>query len=271
MMQTGIASNDGATLCWSRWAGGDVQLLLINGLGSPQVTYEQGFIDELLSRGFDVVRFDNRDVGQSSRHPGETYLLSDMAADAVAVLDAVGFDRAVVWGMSMGGMIAQQLTIDFPERVSHLVSMMSSPDGDAELDPDLVTAMMEPPPTDREGWLAYRLRTEQLWGSPKWHDSDWQREKAEEIWDAGVDPAATERQFAAIRSSPGRSAALGEVTVPAMVIHGECDTLLPPVLGQQTAAAIAGSTLVIVEGMGHDLPPDQWPVLASLVAEFVQR
>lgn len=269
-MNTGTASNNGVTLAWSRWPGGHTPLLLINGLGSPQVAWEPGFIEALTDEGFDVVRFDNRDVGASSRCPDESYTMADMAADAVAVLDANGIDRTVVWGMSMGGMIGQQLTIDHPDRVSHLVSMMSAATMTDDVDPEIAAEMMEPPPMDRDGWLAYRVRTENLWASPKWRDSEWQLSKAKAIWDVGVDPAGVQRQYEAILRSPDRTEALGGLDIPTLVIHGDHDTLLPPVLGERTAKAIPGAEMLLVAGMGHDLPPDQWRPLATSVANLAQ-
>ncbi|MEZ5226051.1 MAG: alpha/beta fold hydrolase [Acidimicrobiales bacterium] len=169
------ARNGDVELWYQHFVGGDgaTPLLLINGLGSPSVAYQKGFVDELLAVGFDVVRFDNRDLGRSSRitassptEPG--YRLADMARDAVAVLDAVGWDRAVVFGQSMGGMIAQQLAIDHPERLLALVSLMSSTGNRSVGHPSASAkaGLLSVPPNDRAGWLDHRVETERYWASP---------------------------------------------------------------------------------------------------------
>ena len=170
------------------------RLLLINGLGSPMVSYEQGFLDEFTARGFSVVRFDNRDVGKSPRHP-EGYEVADMVEDAIEVLDAAGWETAHVFGQSMGGMIAQQLTVEAPHRVLSLTSLMSATGnpGFGRPTDEARTALLNPAPTDPDGWLAHRLETEKIWCSPDLWDPAWVEAKARLMLDHGVDPAGSER------------------------------------------------------------------------------
>ncbi|WP_395154911.1 alpha/beta fold hydrolase [Ilumatobacter sp.] len=266
------AMNGGTRLWWQRTPGpiGGTRLLLINGLGSPSVAYQQGFVDRFVEVGFDVVRFDNRDVGRSSRSVDE-YDASDMAADAIAVLDSVGWDDAVVFGQSMGGMIAQQLAIEYPERVTHLVSLMSST-GNGRVggsDPAIREALLAVAPDDRAGWLDHRVETERFWASPDLWDPAWVRAKGAEMFDHGVDPAGTQRQYAAVLRSPVRDDMLQTVQVPALVMHGAADTLIDPSAGRHTADCLANARYVEIDGLGHDLPPGMWARLVDEVAAFV--
>ncbi len=211
-------------------------MLLINGLGSPSVAYQHGFIDRLVVAGFDVIRFDNRNLGKSYSMTTD-YDASDMAADAVAVLDAAGWDRAVMFGQSMGGMIAQQLTIEYPDRVTHLISLMSST-GNRSVGashPGVRDALLAVAPDDREGWLDHRVETERYWASPELWDPDWVRAKGEEMFDHGVDPAGLQRQYAAVLRSAVRDDLLRVVDTPALGLHGSADTLIDPSAGRHTA------------------------------------
>jgi pimeloyl-ACP methyl ester carboxylesterase len=245
-------------------------LLLINGLGSPSVAYQQGFVDLLVSAGFDVIRFDNRDLGKSSRTLTD-YDASDMAADAVAVLDAAGWGSAVIFGQSMGGMIAQQMAIGYPERVTHLISLMSST-GNRSIGashPGVRDALVAVAPADREGWLDHRVETERYWASPELWDPEWVRAKGEEMFDHGIDPAGTQRQYAAVLRSPVRDDLLRLVDTPALVLHGSADTLIDPSAGQHTADCLPNSRYVEIEGLGHDLPPGMWDRLVAEVTQFI--
>ena len=249
-------------------------LLLINGLGSPQVAFEDGFVGAFIERGFQVARFDNRDTGRSTRcgAPGlSRYSLDDLVDDALAVLDAIGWPRAVILGQSMGGMVAQQLAIAYPMRVTGLVSLMSTTGepGFGRAHPEAARALRESPPADRDGWLEHRVRTEQLWASPDWWDETWARAKGEALFDHGVDPAGTARQYRAVAASPSRDQGLAGLRVPALVIHGSADRLIAPDGGRHTAEVIPAAAYVEIEGLGHDLPPQVWARLADEVAAFV--
>lgn len=272
------AHNGDVRLWWQQFAApiGATRLLLVNGLGSPSVAYQIGFVERLVAAGFEVIRFDNRDLGRSSRITSSTaddpaYRIADMADDAVAVLDAAGWDRAVVFGQSMGGMIAQQLVIDHPRRVSHLVSVMSSTGNRSVGKPaDAARAgLVAVPPSDREGWLDHRVANEVHWATPGSWDPAWVRVKGAEMFDHGIDPKGTARQYRAVMASPQRDEALAGVSVPSLIIHGSVDTLIDPSGGRHTAACIPGSVLVEIEGMGHDLPPALWGRLVDEVARFV--
>ncbi len=274
----GYANHGDVTLWYQHFEGepGATPLLLINGLGSPSVAYQKGFVDALLAVGFDVVRFDNRDLGRSSRittgsatDPG--YRLADMAIDAVAVLDAVGWDQAVVFGQSMGGMIAQQLVIDHPHRVRALISLMSSTGNRSVGHPSesAKAGLMTVPPSDRDGWIASRVETERYWASPDLWDPAWVAAKGAEMFDHGVDPKGTARQYRAVVASPERDAGLATITTPTLVLHGSADTLIDPSGGRHTAACIPGARYVEIEGMGHDLPPALWSRLAEEAATLL--
>ena len=246
------------------------RLLLINGLGSPMVAYEQGFLDELTGRGFSVIRFDNRDIGKSPRFP-EGYDLADMVEDTIDVLDAAGWAEAHVLGQSMGGMIAQQLAIDAPERVTTLTSLMSATGepGFGRSTDEARAALITPAPADPEGWLANRLETEKIWCSPELWDVAWVESKARAMIAHGVDPAGTARQYRAAAGAGSRDVGLAQLDIPALVMHGSADTLITPSAGQHTAEVIPGARYVEIDGMGHDLPPALWSRLATEVDEFI--
>jgi len=246
------------------------RLLLINGLGSPMVAYEQGFVDELTGRGFDVVRFDNRDVGKSPRHT-EPYDVADMVEDTIEVLDAVGWDTAHVLGQSMGGMIAQQLTVDAPHRVESLTSLMSATGNPAygrSTDEKVREALLAPAPSDPEGWLANRIETEKFWCSPAVWDPAWVEAKGRAMIAHGVDPAGAARQYRAIMASGNRDESLATIDKPTLVLHGSADTLLTPSAGERTAEVIPGARYVEIEGLGHDLAPAYWGRLVDEVDTF---
>jgi pimeloyl-ACP methyl ester carboxylesterase len=267
----------------------DPTLLLINGLGSQMIRWRPDFCAALVDRGLHVVRFDNRDTGLST-HMGEPvdmravrqalaageappvpYLLSDMAADAVAVLDALGVERAHVLGVSMGGMIAQTVAIEHPDRVRSLISVMSTT-GDRDVGgstPEAYAELTRPPSRSREEYQDAAVDHAGVWGSPGLYDPDELRREAGEAWDRGVDPAGVARQFAAVIASGSRSARLAELDVPTLVIHGTADTLILPTGGRRTAEVIPGAELLIVEDMGHDTPRPLWPHLVEAVTAHI--
>ncbi len=250
--------------------GENRRLLLINGLGSPMVSYEQGFLDELTSRGFSVIRFDNRDVGQSPRHP-EGYQLTDMVEDTIEVLDAAGWETAHVFGQSMGGMIAQELAAEAPHRVSSLISLMSATGnpGFGRSTDAARAALLTTPPEGPDGWLANRVETEKIWCSPDHWDPAWVEAKGRAMIAHGVDVAGSARQYRAVAAGGNRDARLAAISVPTLVMHGSADTLITPSGGQHTAEVIPGARYVEIEGMGHDLPPGLWARLAKEADDFI--
>ena len=272
-MTEGTATNGEIELPWIRNAiDGGEPLLLINGLSSPRVSYEEGFVAALNDRGFDVVRFDNRDAGRATSTQGG-YLLADMAADAVAVLDAVGWPTAHVFGMSMGGMIVQQLGIDHADRLRSITSLMSST-GNPEYGTSsraARAALTTPSPLEREAWLAHRLETEPIWATPAEWTPESSRAKGELMFDYGVQPQSTVHQYTAIVKSPPREDALGQVQVPTLVLHGTEDTLISPTGGQRTAEIMPNAHYVVLQGMGHDLPASYWPTIADHVRGHVDQ
>jgi pimeloyl-ACP methyl ester carboxylesterase len=255
----------------------DRRLLLINGLGSPLVAFEPGFVDGLAASGVSVARFDNRDTGRSSKVSGTPgagsplYSVSDMAADAVAVLDALGWRTAHVLGQSMGGMIAQVIALEHPERVDSLIALMSASGerGFGLSTDDAKRALLQPAPSDPEAWLEHRLATEKIWASPEHWSPEWVTAKAKAMLDHGIDPKGTARQFRAVMAAGSRDVALAGLNTPTLVVHGSADTLIQPDGGRHLADVIPGAAYIEVEGLGHDLPPPFWPQLTTIVTDFI--
>ena len=272
----------------------DRPLLLIMGLGAQMILWEEAFCEQLAQRGHCVIRFDNRDVGRSTqfdecgvpdvmkavgraliRQPIEApYLLSDMAADAVGLLDALDIERADVVGASMGGMIAQSVAIEYPSRTRTLTSIMSTT-GNADLPPpkpEAMAALMTPAPLDRAGSIERAVGVFRVIGSPGLpFDADRIRRIAGQAYDRGFNPAGTIRQLVAILASGSRKEALRSVRVPALVVHGAADPLISVAGGIDTAEAIPGAEVLILEGMGHDLPPVLWPQIVDAISGLTAR
>jgi pimeloyl-ACP methyl ester carboxylesterase len=242
-------------------------LLLVNGLGSQCINFKAEFCHMFADEGFRVVRFDNRDVGLSSHlKDGPKYSLNDMADDGFAVLDAVGADAAHIAGWSMGGMIVQAMTIAHPERVLSMTSVMSAPGPiPAEPDADVMAAFTAPPATNREEAAERHLAGLRAWGSPACYDVERITADAYAAYDRCWDPEGRARQAMAVASSPDRTEPLKSLQVPSLVIHGDADRLLPLEAGRATAETIPGARLEIVEGMGHDYPPQHWHRMVELI------
>ncbi len=243
-------------------------LLLINGFTNQCVGWPPGFIEQLLGAGFFVMRFDNRDVGLTTKSAqGQNYRLSDMAGDALAVLDACGVSRAHVWGQSMGGMIAQTFAFTYPDRCASLCSVMSTT-GDPSVGRATDAALevlMKPPPADREGYIAQCVATGRVLAGPT-PDDEWESFKAASQYDRCYWPQGSAHQMTAIMKSGSRTEQLATITCPTTVIHGAGDPLVHLSGGEATAAAIPGSKLVVLEFMGHTIPTRYWP---TYVAELV--
>jgi pimeloyl-ACP methyl ester carboxylesterase len=232
-----------------------------------------------------VIRFDNRDAGRSTSRPewgvpdvraivaGDRttvpYLLADLAADTAGLLDALGVPRAHVVGASMGGMIAQQVAIDHPDRVASLCSIMSTT-GERSVGratPEAAAVLARPPAPDRAAAVAASVASARIVGSPGYPAAEEELvRRAEAKYDRAYNPIGTLRQYAAIIASPERTDALGKVTVPTVVIHGAADPLITLSGGEATAAAVPGAELVVLDGMGHDLPRPLWPRIISVIA-----
>ena len=290
-----IAAIDDVTLDYEvHGEPGAPAVLLVMGLGMPAAMWPDEFVRTLLDRGLRVVTFDNRDSGASTRlarlpvpnigasmtrammglRVTAPYSLTDMAIDAVAVLDAAGIDRAHVIGASMGGMIAQTVAILYPDRVLSLTSIMSTT-GDPTLPPATPEAMrvlLTPPPGDREGNVGRALEAWKVIGSPGYpFDEPRMRDLFGRAFDRGYNPGGVARQFAAIMKSGDRTTALRNVTVPSLVIHGAADPLIPVAAAHATASAISGAELLVIEGMGHDFPRGTWPPIIAAIGKHAAR
>ncbi|HWM20495.1 MAG TPA: alpha/beta hydrolase [Ilumatobacteraceae bacterium] len=255
----------------------DPALLLVNGLGSQSINYADAWCEKFVARGFRVIRFDNRDVGLSTHFAdapvgerGEAYTLSDMADDAIAVLDANDVERAHVMGVSMGGMIVQTLAIEHPDRLLSVTSVMShtgEPDRQWST-PEAWAHLTRPPARNRDEYVAGHVTGLRIWGSPAFADDDRWRADAGRAFDRCFDPSGTRRQFVAIEASAPRADLLRTVDLPFLVIHGDRDTLIGVEGGRRTAELVPGARLEVIEGMGHDYPPQLWDGLVALVGEF---
>jgi len=263
----------------------DPPVLLVMGLGTQMLGWPDELCEDLARRGHFVVRFDNRDIGLSTHlhaapaadiaaiFAGDTssasYTLSDMAADAVGLLDALGIDAAHVVGASMGAMIAQTIAIEHPGRVRTLTSIMSTT-GDLAVgtaSKEALAVLLAPPADDREEAMERAVATYRVIGSPGYElDEAGLRERAGVAFDRAFDPPGVARQLAAIWASGDRTPRLRELRVPTLVVHGEQDPLVGVSGGRATAAAIPGAELVILDGMGHDLPRELLPELADRIS-----
>ena len=263
-------------------------LFLVMGLATQMIGWPEEFCAMLAERGFRVVRFDNRDIGRSTklkaagvpnrfdlflgRHPA--YLLSDMAADAVGLMDHLDIDSAHVVGVSMGGMIGQTLAIEHPDRIRSLVSMHSTTGSRRVGQPTLKAygAVLAKAPRTREELIKRVERTYAVIGSPAYPtDVERLRRVAGASWDRGHNPSGVVRQIHAIAGSGDRTQALRKLDLPATVMLGTRDPLVRPSGGRATARAIPGSRLRIFEGLGHDLPQDLWPIFADEIAGTAAR
>ncbi len=266
-------------------------ILLIMGLGTQLIAWPDVFCEGLAKRGFRVIRFDNRDVGLSTKIEGgppvdigaafanlmagkpvvAPYKLADMAKDAVGLLDALGIAQAHVVGVSMGGMVGQLVAADFPQRTRSLVSIMSS-SGDRSLPPGKPEAMAvlvapRPDSKDREALIKHTMNLLRVIGSPGYPAEEAElRTRVERSIDRSSYAAGLARQLVAILASGSRVEALKRIGAPSLVIHGANDPLVPTEAGRHTAAQIPGAKLEIVPGMGHDLPIPLVPRLVELIA-----
>jgi pimeloyl-ACP methyl ester carboxylesterase len=266
-------------------------LILIMGLGSQMVLWDGEFCRQLAAGGYRVIRFDNRDIGLSTKLdwmqvpdttaiaaalqrgevPAVPYTLEDMAADTAELLTALGYDKAHIVGESMGGMIGQIMSINLPERLLSLTSIMSST-GNPFLpppSPEVLEILYTPFPTDHDGFVESFVRTfKVLSGAAMPLSEALARKWAEQSYKRGLNPAGVARQFAAIMAAGDRTEKLKSISIPTLVIHGDVDPLLPVECGLATAAAIPGSRLKIIQEMGHALPEAVW---SQIVAEIIRH
>lgn len=278
----------------TRGRAGGRPLLLIRGLGTQLIHWDEGLLELLVDRGHRVVIFDNRDVGLSSKLDAAgvpdvaslvsaagagralevPYTLDDMADDAAGLLDALGLSGANVCGISLGGMVAQTLAVRHPARVCSLISIMSTT-GSRELPParpEAMQALMAPAPRERAAYVEHSLGTLRAIGSPGFpFDEAAARQLAGRAFDRCFCPQGIARQMAAVIAASSRRAALAGVRVPTLVIHGADDPLVPVEGGIETAGAVPGAELLVIEGMGHDLPRGAWPRIVDAVSALTEK
>jgi pimeloyl-ACP methyl ester carboxylesterase len=286
-----IARANGIEICYEIFGDANAQpMLLIMGLGAQMIHWDDEFCRRLAAHGFRVIRFDNRDIGKSSKMSGggrltlveflkmrflkspvaAPYRLLDMARDTVGLMDVLGIKSAHLVGASMGGMIAQEIAISFPERVRSLTSIMSTT-GNPKVPPptrEATAVLMAPPPATREEYFDRYAKTWKILRVGSFpEDEALDRSRAERTYERGLNPAGVGRQLRAVLASGSRKERLRAVKAPTLVIHGTVDPLVHPAGGKDTAASIPGAKLLMVEGMGHALPIPMWPQIIDAIAE----
>lgn len=279
-------------LCYQTFGDPDADpLLLVMGLGGPMTWWNAELCELLARRGFYVIRYDNRDVGRSSRLEGRVsrsslaraftgrrvrapYTMADLASDAFGLLDHLGLDAAHVAGVSMGGMVVQTMAIAEPRRVLSMTSIMSTT-GKRTVGwqhPNLLPALVGNKRASKEAYVKASRQMWRLIGSPGYPEPEEQtRERAEETWERGVSPAGTMRQMLAILTQPNRSVRLRSVRVPTLVVHGLADRMVHVSGGRATAAAVPGAELLLIDGMGHDLPPALFETFTAAIRRTADR
>jgi pimeloyl-ACP methyl ester carboxylesterase len=282
----------GVELCYRTYGDpGDEPMLLLMGLASPLIWWDAAFCSMLAQHGYFVITPDNRDVGRSTKVSGRVtrrmlvrayaglrvhtaYSMDDMATDSFALLDHLGIERAHVVGVSMGGMIAQTMAIQDPSRVRSLTSIMSTT-GRRSVGwqhPRLLPALLRPLRPGREAYADSSVAMWRLIGSPGYPRPEQDtRDVANDTYDRGIFPGGTLRQMMAILTQPDRAKRLRELRVPALVIHGLSDRMVHVSGGRATAAAIPGAELMLVDGMGHDLPPELFRTFADAIHRTASR
>jgi pimeloyl-ACP methyl ester carboxylesterase len=286
-----MAPANGIELAYQAMGDPDAEpLLLVMGLATQMIAWPEGLCELLADRGFRVIRFDNRDSGRSTkiesagvpgrvdmmigRRSSAPYLLRDMAADTTGLMDHLGIQSAHVVGASMGGMIVQTLAIENPERVRTMVSIMSNTGSRWTGMPSrrAMAVLLGRPPHGREAAIERAVKTFSVIGSPGY---PFEEERVRQIagcsYDRGHNAAGVLRQLHAITASGDRTQALRSVQIPTTVIHGDSDLLVRPAGGRATARAIPNARLKMIDGMGHDLPHQLWPVFAEEIANNAAR
>jgi pimeloyl-ACP methyl ester carboxylesterase len=281
-----MAPANGIELCYQEMGDpGGEPLVLVMGLATQMIAWDEGFCAMLAERGFRVVRFDNRDIGRSSRIRGAgapntldmlvgrrgsaPYLLRDMAADTVGLMDHLGIESAHVVGASMGGMIAQTVAIEHPERTRSLVSIMSTTGSRRVGHPSYRTfgLLLGDRPREREAMIERAVKTFKVIGSPGYpFEEERVRDLAARSYDRGHSAAGIARQLHAITASGDRTAGLRKLQTPTAVIHGKNDVLVNPSGGRATAKAIPNARLKMIDGMGHDMPQALYPTFVEEIA-----
>ncbi|MDB4954763.1 MAG: alpha/beta hydrolase [Myxococcales bacterium] len=286
------SSEKGVELAYDVIGERGLPLVLIMGIGAQRIFWDDEFCDLLVTAGFQVVRFDHRDIGESTRLDAHVpnplpllarslagravtapYTLSHMADDVVGLLDALGWPAAHLVGASLGGMVGQHLAIEHPDRVRSLTSIMSSPGGRRYVpEPRAFRALFAKAPKTAEEAGRHVERMFGVIGSPAWPiDGARLRALGETSYARGMNPRGFLRQFAAVLASGDRREKLPAVQVPTLVIHGTRDPMFPLAAGRTMAKLIPGATWLPIAGMGHDLPAPLWPMLVNAIARHAER
>lgn len=294
-MSAAFVPANGIQLCYETFGDpANPPMVLIMGLAAQMIIWDDEFCTQLAARGFWVVRFDNRDIGMSTRFPKARtprlaelmlaqatrikfrvpYTLRDMAADTIGLMDALGIRSAHVVGASMGGFIAQELAILYPSRLRSMTSIMSST-GDPKLPgptPRALAVLAKKVPLDREGYIREYVHTwSVLAGDHFPFNAERTARQGAASYDRGINPAGVARQMLAIIASGNRRKALRNVKVPTLVIHGTADPMVPDDGGRDTALTIPGARLLLIEGMGHSFPREVWPRIIDAIAKHAEE
>jgi pimeloyl-ACP methyl ester carboxylesterase len=274
----------------------DPALLLVMGFTAQLTAWDEAFCRLLVDQGHYVIRFDNRDVGLSTKFDGvevdvvpfitalvggETlddlppvpYKLTDMAADGIGLLDHLGIERAHILGASMGGMIVQTMAIEHPDRVASMTSVMSTT-GErdyGQATPEAMAALLTPPPADREAVIQQSVASWKVFASKRYYDPERIAQRAAGAYDRMFYPEGISRQLVGILASGDRAEQLPQVTAPTLVLHGRDDTLIQPSGGERTAELIPGSRYLLLADMGHDLPEPLWPFITAAVGAHTRN
>ena len=284
-----IARVNGIDICFEIFGDSQAEpIVLIMGLGAQMIHWDDEFCRQLAACGFRVIRFDNRDIGKSSKMSGgkrltaaellklrflkipvaAPYRLRDMAQDTVALMDHLFIRTAHIVGASMGGMIAQEIALTFPERVRSLTSIMSTT-GNPKIPPptrEATAVLMAPPPASKEEYFARFAQTWRVLRAGSFPEEEaLDPARAARTWERGLNPPGVGRQLRAILASGSRKERLRAVKAPTLVIHGTVDPLVRPEGGMDTAASIPGARLVMIDGMGHALPTRFWPQIIGAI------
>ena len=287
-----FAKTNGVELAYDSFGSASAPaLLLIMGLGTQMIAWDEEFCEQIAARGYHVIRFDNRDIGLSTKFPqagvpnisalmmralarlsikegSVPYTLRDMAADTVGLLDALGIQSAHVVGASMGGAIGQEIALRYPERVRTLVSIMSTSGAPGLPAPrsEALALLLQPAANDRAGYIERHQRVMKiLRGTASAEESAQDAARAERAFDRSTNPEGYKRQLAAIIASGSRKPRLASLRVPTLVIHGDMDPLVPIACGMDVAHTVPGAQMVTIEGMGHALPPRNWPRIIDAI------
>jgi pimeloyl-ACP methyl ester carboxylesterase len=293
--QPQIARANGIDLCYEIFGDPAAEpMILIMGLGAQMIHWDDDFCRQLAARGFRVIRFDNRDIGKSSHLSGgkrltalemlklrflkipvqAPYKLRDMAEDTVGLMDVLGIKSAHLVGASMGGMIAQEIAISFPQRVRSLTSIMSTT-GNPRLPQatrEAMAILMAPPATSKEEFLDRFVKTWKVLRVGSFpEDEALDLARGRRTFERGINPAGAGRQLRAILASGSRKERLHTVKAPTLVIHGTVDPLVRPEGGKDTAASIPGAKLLMIKGMGHALPIPFWPQIIDAIDKHAKE